>query len=220
MKDTKVTKEEMADFVVTMINRDLDHGHLSFADKLDYLTTIGVFVNTQVDRLKSAKDTADAMISAGVIGEDRPEVEESDIDLDIPGLLRKAFPGAAVIDMTQRDDIDTFRQDLSMLDSLFEAIRPPDVKTMNPIQFIDSGTCLKNADAHAWLYEHKIPHSYDHIHVFDDDMCLVLPDDDFPHGNSDVYWIEPDGVRSEGDVLKVLKEMFHAYTERHKEGEV
>ncbi len=234
----KVTAQDDFEFVKLMMERDLGN-HNSDRERLDYLMLVVDYATDVVRQIRGASDPeiiADKLIDANLVtpprkfdadligpgaheiplGEDRPEHEE--FDIDVAGILRKAFPDAAVIDMSKYGalDNDPVVEKLSLISSLFELTRPPGLKCKNPMEFFGSGRCLKGAEAQKWLYEHKSVHDYEHIHVFDDDFCLVLPDMDSVD-NGDVIWIDETSIRSQGPIGKVMKEMFWAYTDLHKE---
>ena len=234
----KVTFEDDFKFVKLMMERDLGN-HSSDRERLDYLMLVVDYATDVLRQIRGASDPkiiADKLIDDNLVtpskkfdadligpgsheiplGEDRPELEDSDID--VAGLLRKAFPDAAVIDMTKYGplDGDPVVEKLSLISSLFELTRPPGLDCKNPMEFFGSGTCLKGEKAKQWLYERKSVHNYEHIHVFDDDYCLVLPDMDSVD-NGDVIWIDETSIKSQGPLGQVMKEMFYAYSEGRKE---
>lgn len=200
MKSSRVTHEEMADFVKTMIDRDIDHGRMTLVEQADYLGSIAKHIENIALKKQSELEELEKTGFKST-GEDRLEVEESDVEIlpNIPNILAELFPNTKVVDLRENP--------LSRLDDLMEMVRPSDKKGLNPVQFIRSDRCLKGRDAHEWLYRHKFNVEYDHIHVFDGDMCLAL-------GENEVKWVEPDRVRKQGLYIDVIEKMYDEYSKR------
>lgn len=184
----KVTPEEHADFVITMMNRDLEHGRMDLKEKVDYLVRI---VDRATEFLVEERAKVEARANLPPVGEDRPEFEPSDIPigLGVGDLLRALLPSSVVIGVNGVEELDSIKD------------------------FIRQHECLEGADARAWLYRNKIPKDYDHIHVMPNDMCMGFIGAGFP-GDGVVEWVEPEGVRMRGDVIDVViamhKEWKHA----------
>lgn len=232
-RKTRVTIQDEFDFVKLMIERDLAN-HRSDRERLDYLMLIGTYIDDVGEQILCAKSPttvgtdikfevgkrlgearhsrADFIGPGSRLGEDRPEFDESDIELGgISDILKRAFPEATIIDMTERPN------GLSLLADIFEATRPDDYEGLNPVEFMATGECLKGAEAHEWLYRRKIPHSYDHIHVFKHDLVLALPDKDDIAEDHRVTWLRPDGTAERGSLGETLRHMFWAYMDLEKE---
>lgn len=207
---SKIQPKDHADFVITMIDRDIAMINDS-EDMLDYLRIILNYADDMGEQILRASQLGEGPVEIGrdiktTIGENRPEREESDIQL--MDALRTNFPDAAIINMSD----DGFRTNLDLLAALFEATRSEGSKDLNPLEFCRTGECLTGAEAYDWLYARKFTHTYQHIHVFEGDRCLLLPDDEDAEPDT-VQWIQPDGVKEEGDLMNVLQAMFVDYQE-------
>jgi hypothetical protein len=178
----KVTVREEATFVITLITRDLD-SISSDNKKLTYLKIIGDHIDDVGERILSANPEA--------------HNDSTLIEHETQSTISESEKSSSRIDV---------------ISSLFEATRPSRVLGLNPVEFIRSGKCLMDEDAYAWLYERKYTQSYNHIHVYPNDMCLTLPTKDSVKITGHEYaWVEPDGIREEGDLIDVLQKMFWAY---------
>lgn len=237
-----VTPESEAAFIKTMIERDLNNNRWTNDQRLDYLKDVGNHVDDlgenilRADKLgegpieigDTVKTTIheelmggslkhDDMIGPGShsIGEDRDEFDLNDLDVDdIASALRKAMPGATVIDMSDPSGrMEYIPPRIKLFDELFDAIKPPDYKGMNLIEFIRSGECLFGDEAKVWLYKNKIPHECDHIHVYPYEMVMFLPDED-QGTEKKVSWITPAGARREDDMITAIRMMFSEYVDK------
>ncbi len=187
---SSITIEEDADFVITLIETDVEHLK-SDNRKLTYLKLLGDHIDEMGEDIlkENPKAFSDPKeIKRGnSIGEARAEMNISDIELfDSPDVKVISLPNGVG----------------SLLDILFGSDNP-----LDPLTFLRSSECLKGDDAKAWLYKRKYTHEYDHIHVFPHELCLLM-------GEKALTWIEPYGVRSEGEDHKVMKDMFIEYMER------
>jgi len=108
------------------------------------------------------------------------------------------------------NDLDGSR--LGLLSAIFDATRPPGRGGMNPVEFLGTGQCLKDKEARTWLYERRYVHEFDHIHVYEGDRCLVLPDMD-SLDNGEAMWVDESSIRARGDIMDVLRQMFWDYTD-------
>lgn len=88
MNRAKVTIESEADFVITMIERDMKTLKTN-TDRLDYLTII----------MRKVDSMGDEIVDKKFIGEDRPENEENDVDLSSATLI-------TILNNLIRDDFD------------------------------------------------------------------------------------------------------------------
>lgn len=187
---SSITIQEEADFVITLINVDLAKLG-SDNRKLTYLKLIGDQIDNLGEDILSNNPQAFSdpkLVNTGKpIGEIREEMNISDIELfDSPDIKVLSLPNGVG----------------SLLDILFG-----EIPVLGALDFLRSSECLKGDDAKAWLYKRKYTHEYEHIHVFPHDLCLLM-------GETELTWIEPDGVRSEGEDCKVMKDMFIEYTTR------
>jgi len=174
----KVTVQDEANFVRTLLETDMARMR-DDEDRLDYLKMVGDAVDELGEEILRRP-------SKPSIGELRPEVETSDVEL--------------------------VSQKLDLLSGIMESMRPSGANILNPVEYMRTGRCLRDEDATEYLYGKKFTHYYDHIHVTIDDKVLVL-DDDNPLEN---YWVAPDGVVEEGDLLKVLTAMYEDYVENER----
>jgi len=232
MSKNRVTVRDNVEFVKLMMDRDLAEIH-SDDIKLTYLRTIGDYVDELGEAILSVNKDArpesnidlgaspkhDNMIGPGshTLGEDRPEFDVDDIDTDdILKALQQAMPDATILPLSAIMDENYVPPKIALFNTLFEKVKPKDYKGLNLVDFIKSGECLQGAEAYDWLYDRKYPHKYQHIHIYPHDLCLLLPDndpdDDIMYGSA--AWIKPDGVREEGDMMKIFYAMFGEYVEK------
>ena len=192
----KVTYKDRADFACTLIDNDI--AQLNDYDKMDYLRIVLNYGDELGESILANNTKA---LDRPPIGEDRLENESSDIDLF--STLKQIFPELRVIDE---------------VDFLASLITSDKDGTLNPLGFLRSSECLKGVDAREWLYARKYPHEYNHIHVFPEDLCILLPEYSDDMLDPGVKWIEPDGVREEGDPIDVLLKTFEEYKRRVSNG--
>lgn len=178
----KVTIEDMSDFIKLVIKRDLDELVLPI-QQLSYLKLISDYIIEVGDIIIAEKDARD---KSSPIGEDRPEISPEDVEINV----------------LQGDKAIEF---------LTNILYGKDSGVLSPIKFLRSSQCLRGIDAHKWLYERKYISEHDHIHVYEYDLCLVLPE----NRKEDVAWVEPDGVKVRGDLPLVTFEIYEEYLRRH-----
>lgn len=204
----KITPQSEAGFVKTLMDTDFyRHRHdWTNEDRLDYLKIIGNYADDVGEKIYRTENLGEGPTTIGdevktTIGEDRSELEDTDID--ISHLLQRAFPEATVLNLDREG---------GLLDLLIDAFKPEELDgCLSPRQFCRSGECLKDHKAVEWLYANKYNVEYRHIHVFPYDLVLVMSSDGPP------AWIKQDGVQLEGDLYDVIQAMFHEYTEAYLE---
>jgi len=203
MESTKLTYKDSASFVKTLIDNDISS--LSDYYKLEYLRIVGNYTDELGDKIIANNPDA---FKEPIIGEDRSEFSDDDLDLSIMSVLDKIFPGAKIVPIDEG------------ITAIMPSMKPRNYDgPMNQLDFGRSGKCLTDDEAYIWLRNRNYPHEYDHIHVYEYDLCLLLPDIENLEGPIDdsVFWIKSDGVREEGTLQNVLSKMFDAYTNHYNE---
>lgn len=183
---SEITPEDEAKFITLMIDRDLDTNDWGQSNKLDYLTIISKYVE------KTGNDLVTEMIEGSPIGEDRPETEESDIELafrpDMDHPLIKA-----INDLLR----ETYNKEYG-------------VEAKTPIEFIDGARCLTGPEAGEWLYRNKIMCSSEHIHTFEDTWYAIIKDDeDEDLFDCECVWLEEDGTMHISDLVGISQIIFN-----------
>jgi hypothetical protein len=217
---SRVTIKDETEFVKLMIDRDLKTmGYESH--KITYLKIIGDYVNDLSEVIIQANQNAEATIRELVDEEDIPS--DYFISKDTPIINPDTPVGESRFEFDNFDinisnispiHPESIAKDLDILHTLFESLRPSDYAGLSPSEFIASSKCLKGAEAYEYLYDKKYTHFYSHIHVFPNDLCLLLPDKSTGLSiHEEVSWIEPDGIREQGPTYQVLWEMFFTYAE-------
>jgi len=189
----KVTAKDNADFVISMIDRDLTT--MIRKDSLDYLSLILTHLNSLTDEL--SKDIAETLSK---IGENRPELFDSDISMGLPpeGAIR------SLLDVLRLKNIDRLRDSDGIM-------------TIN--EFIRTQKCLRDAEVSDWLEKNGLPlvgpndELFDHIHTLNDTYCLILDDSE-----QRVTWFRKDGSFEYGDVVDTLIKVFSQYLEDSSNG--
>jgi len=183
---SKIAPEDEAKFIISMIDRDLFMNAWDRSQKLDYLTIVADHI------AKTGNDLVDEQINGPPIGEDRPEKEDSDIEMSFHPDME--HPLIKAINELLRIDYD----------------REYGVKSKTPIEFIDGARCLTGPKAGEWLYRNKIMCSSEHIHTFEDTWYAIIKDDeDVDLFDCECVWLEEDGTMHTSDIVGISQIIFN-----------
>jgi len=186
----KITSKEEADFVKLLIDRDLDSMNLD-SERLNYLKIIGAYIDDVGEQILSASSHS---ISEPILGEDRPENSPDDIEiLSLSALTR---PIMKALNEIIRDEYD----------EKYEG------SAKTPIEFIVNSKCLTGDDAVRWFDNMDLPHTFEHIHVYEDTWYAVIDsadDDAIVTVDNECSWRDASGKLHQSDMIGIARLIFN-----------